>query len=225
MSQPNDPWAAATPVAAASPVQQYAPTPTPVLASIGGGISGAFGPAAGQSRLFTQRTAATSLFNKTHPLGTERTGIIGSVEEKQDRDMDAGLPKFWSLSKVGGATRNKAVTTDAIDAPTGQANQPIIVTHISLNTDYRLTAEEAMAISNGKTPRDITQDDGTRIEVVKGLDEKAFYEAIVDARARGIALPDENALTGKRLTVKRIGQKPNPGYQPSWVKAYRIDNA
>lgn len=212
MTQPvNDPWAAAS-AAPASVAAQASP-------AADNSIAGGFGAAAGGSLLFGQGPAAPALMNKTHPLGTERGGIITKMSDVQDKDFRSKLPKFFSRSKVDG----KGVTTDAIDGPTGQKNDPVMVTHIELDTDYRITEAECIA-----TERDVSyvgQDDGKRIEVVGGFDFKPFREAMEDARKRGINLATPADLIGKRLTVKRAAQKPNPGGNPSWIKAYRIDNA
>jgi len=210
----NDPWAAAS----------AAPTPpAPEQSAPQDAMAGAFGGAAGGSLLFSSGATAPALFNKTHPLGSERTGIITGMDDKQDQDFNTKTPKYWSLSKVGGEKRDKAITTDAIDQPTGKPNRPVMVTHISLDTGYRIT--EAECISTGRDVAYVGQDEGKRIEVVGGFDYAEFAKAMTEARARGINLASPADLIGKRLTKKRVGQKPNPGGNPSWVNAYRIDNA
>lgn len=216
MTQPvsNDPWAAAS----AAPAAVAAAAPASPLAD-------GYGPATGSSLLFNNAAAAPSLMNKTHPLGTERKGKIKSTVDKQDQDFNAKLPKYWSTSKVGGPQRNGAITTDAIDGPTGQANRPVMVTHITLETPYRMDAAECIAV--GRDVTFVQSDNGDRVEVVGGFDYKPFQEAMVDARARGIELNSAADLEGKFLTVRRAGQTPPKSGQgnPSWVKAYRIDNA
>lgn len=214
----NDPFAAAA-------AQQAEVTPAPVATepAPAGGMDAGFGGALGSSLLFAEGGAAPSLFNKTHFVGTERSGIIGGTEDRQDRDFNAKMPKYWSASKVGGEQKNRAITTDAIDGPTGQPNRPVMVTHITLATEYRMTSQEAITVGRDASYAD--SDDGQRVEVVGGLDFKAFREAMLDARKRGIALTSPADLIGKRLTVKRAGQKANPGGNPSWIKEYRIDAA
>lgn len=211
----NDPWAAASAAPAqVVTVEQSAPQDA---------MAGAFGAAAGGSLLFNSGPSAPSLFNKTHGLGTERGGIITKLEDKQDQDFNAKAPKYWSTSKVGGPKKNHAITLDPIDEPTGQKNRPVMVTHITLATDHRITEAECVA-----TERDVAyvgQDKGERVDVVGGFDYKPFAEAMEDARQRGINLSSPADLIGKRLTKKRVGQKPNPGGYPSWINAYRIDNA
>lgn len=220
-STTNDPFAAAQVEAAAS-------TPPPAAAPAGNqnsGMAGGFGGALGSSRLFETGGSVPALFNKTHFVGTERSGIITETKDQQDRDFNAKLPKFWSLSKVGGERKDKAVTTDPIDGPTGQPNQPVIVTHITLSTDYRVTAQESAAIGgdDARIASRVTDDDGTRVEVVGGFDYKPFRDAMLDARSRGVKLEGPADLVGLRLTVTRAAQKSNPGGNPSWIKTYRLD--
>lgn len=219
MTQPNDPWATAQ----AAPASAPSATPPAEQYATASALAGSFGPAAGGSMLFNSGPGAPSLFNKTHPLGTERSGIIKSLTDKQDIDFNSHAPKFWSASKTGGPQRNSAVTTDAIDPVTGQANEKVMTVHVELQTDYRITEAECIA-----TNRDVAyvgQDTGIRVEVIGGYDVKAFAEAMNEARARGINLSSPADLIGKRITKKRAAQKPNPGGNPSWINAYRIDNA
>lgn len=208
---------------AAAQVETSAPASTATAtAPEASGLDGAWGDE-GSSLLFSQGAASPALFNKTHFLGAERTGIITKTADQQDRDFNAKLPKYWSLSKVGGEQKNRAITTEAIDGPTGQPNRPVMVTHITLSTSYRMDAQEAAV--TGRDASFIESDNGERVEVVGGLDYKPFREAIADAVKRGVQLRGAADLIGKRLTVKRAGQKQNPGGNPSWVKTYRIDNA
>lgn len=212
MTQPNDPWATA----------QAAPaTPAPVQeATQPSALAGSYGPAAAGSMLFNAGPGAPSLFNKTHPLGSERGGIIVSLTDKQDVDFNSKAPKFWSASKTGGPQRNSAVTTDAIDPVTGAKNDPVMTVHVELQTDYRIT--EAECIATGRDVAYVGQDAGTRIEVIGGYDVKAFAEAMGKARAAGISLAGPQDLIGLRLDKKRTGQKPNPGGNPSWINTYRL---
>lgn len=169
-------------------------------------------PQAGPSRLFQQGGAAPSLFNKTHFLGTERTGIITKAPyDLQQQDFNEKKPKYWSTSKVGG----KAFTTDPIDAPTGQRNRPAMGTHIELDTTYRLDANECAAI--GRDPAAVQSDDGKRVYVAANKWEyEAFKKAILAAAKAGIPITKDEDLVGLRLTVKRARQQPNPGGNPSW---------
>lgn len=208
--QSNDPWATA----------QAAPASAPPATSDTSALAGSYGPAAAGSMLFNSGPGAPSLFNKTHPLGSERGGIIVSLTDKQDVDFNSKAPKFWSASKTGGPQRNSAVTTDAIDRVTGAKNEPVMTVHVELQTDYRIT--EAECVATGRDVAYVGQDTGTRVEVIGGYDVKAFAEAMTKARAAGVNLAGPQDLIGLRLDKKRIGQKPNPGGNPSWINAYRL---
>lgn len=214
MTQPNDPWAAAS----AAPPATSAPAPEQ------SGIDAGYGAATGSSLLFNAGVSAPSFFNKTHPLGTERSGIITGTKDVQDQDFNAKAPKYWSHSKTGGPKRNHAITLDAVDTTTGTPipNRPVMVTHVSLDTDYRITADECVA--TGRDVAYVGQDTGKRVDVIGGFDFEPFAKAMVEARSRGITLNDASDLVGKRYTKKRVAQKPNPGGYPSWINEYRIDD-
>lgn len=220
----NDPWAAASATPATTPAA-YAGAPAQSAQPAESPLAGAYGQAEGSSLLFNSAESVPALFNKTHLLGTERTGIIRATEDKQDQDYNAKLPKYWSASQTGGERRDRKITTDPIDPVLGVANRPVMVVHVRMETDYRVTESECLA--TGRDVSYVTRDAGTRVEVVGGFDLKAFAQAMEDARKRGITLAGPQDLVGKRLTVKRIGQTPPKSGQgnPSWVKSYRIDNA
>lgn len=214
----NDPWAAA----------QAAPAPAAVVpqaSPVAGGFPPPPAAPAGPGLLFERGNSAPALFNKTHFVGTERTGIITKPSDVQDKDYTTKRLKFWSNSRTGGPQGNGAITFDAFDAPTQTPNRKVMVTHIELDTEYRLTEQEAMAI--GRDIATIANDNGKRVEVVGGFDAKPFQDAMADAMARGIKLESYDDLVGLRLTVKRAGQAPPKGGQgnPSWIKTYRLDNA
>ena len=211
----TDPWAAAQ----AAPAQTAQPAQDGQAQSA---LAGSYQqPAAGPSRLFQAGSAAPSLFNKTHFLGTERTGIITKAPyDLQQQDFNEKKPKYWSLSKVGG----KAFTTDPIDAPTGQRNRPAMGTHVELDTTYRLDANECAAIN--RDPSQVQTDDGKRVYVASNKWEyDAFKKAIAAAVAAGIPIVDDESLVGLRLTVKRARQQPNPGGNPSWDPDITITRA
>lgn len=217
MTQPiqNDPWAAAA-SPQAQPAQFDAQRQEPASS-----LAASYTPAPGSASLLFAGGAAPSLFNKTHPLGTVRTGIITKAPyDRHDQDFNAKLPKYWSTSRVNG----KATTTDAIDVPTGQPNRPVMSTHIELDTDYCMDVNECVAVS-----RDVAfaqQDDGKRVFVVTGKQGfQAFREAIGQAIATGVSITKDEDLVGLRLTVKRVGQTPNPGGNPSWVIAVKLERA
>lgn len=213
---PNDPWAAA-----AAPQVQPTQSGQGHQPPTGNGgqeqassLAGSYAaPAAGPSLLFSQGGVAPSLFNKTHFLGAERTGIITKAPyDRQDQDFSAKVLKYWSTSKVDG----KATTTDPIDGPTGTPNRPVMSTHIELSTDYRMSAQECAAI--GRDVAFVGQDDGSRVFVVTGKQGfEAFRKAIGDAIASGVSITKDEDLVGLRLMVKRVSQTPNVKGNPSWV--------
>lgn len=206
-STTNDPWAAAQVAQPAQPEAQ--------AGQQGSSLAGNYAqPEPGPSRLFAPAGAAPSLFNKTHYLGTERTGIITKAPfDQQQQDFNEKKPKYWSTSKVGG----KAFTTDPKDAPTGQDNRPALGTHIELATDYRMTVQEIQAVGGNRDVSFANTDDGKRVYVASNKYEyDAFRKAISAAIAAGIPITKDEDLIDLRLTVKRARQQPNPGGNPSW---------
>ena len=226
MTQPvNDPWAAAsaTPPPAAPAPAYTAPAGSSLLAD-------AYEAPEGESILFGGTAGAPSLFNKTHFVGTERTGIITGLTDKQDMDVSTRSPKFWSASKTGGERGNSAVTTDPVDKITGERNKPVMSAHLALDTAYRLTEQEAMAVNPnrdaGEAGEAVASDDGSRVLVIRGgAHLKAFKKAMGDAARNGIRITGPAALNGLRITAKRVGQTPNVIGNPSWVMEYRIERA
>lgn len=212
-STTSDPWAAAQ---SAGAQQQNA---APQAGQQESPLAGAFAPSGQGTALFGQGSLAPSLFNKTHFLGTERRGrIVKAPYEQQGRDFNTKLPKFWSQSKKDG----KAVTTDAVDHLTGQPNRPVMDVMVELETEYGpLSAQECMAV--GRDPNTQTGD-SKRVFAVSGKDSLTkFREAIAKFnQANPGALKSEADLVGKLLTVKRVGQVPNPGGNPSWVHEITI---
>lgn len=215
----NDPWAAA---AASSPNADTPATASqPAQPAQGGQAAYAGAFAGGGNRLFNAGSVAPSLFNKTHGVGTKLRGKILDIQDRQDVDFDSKAPKFFSRSKVNG----KAVTTDPIDGPTGEKNEPVMTTHITLQTDYKMTPQECDAVNRSRDF--IAQDDGTRVLVVGGKQPtKAFFDAIQAANAQGMGLTGYDSLKGKYVDAARAGQEPIPGRaNKSWVMAFKISNA
>lgn len=216
----EDPWAAAA--ARHDDPMTNGDTPTSASQPAQGGqgaLAGAF--AGGGNRLFNAGSVAPSLFNKTHGVGTALTGIVTDIQDRQDVDFDSKAPKFFSRSKVNG----KAVTTNPIDGPTGEKNEPVMTTHITLKTDYKMTPQECDAVN--RSHDFIGQDDGTRVLVVGGKQPtKAFFDAIQVANGAGLGLTGYDSLKGKRIFAKRAGQEPIPGRaNKSWVMEFVIRNA
>jgi hypothetical protein len=172
-----------------------------------------------ESQLFAGGVVSyPSLFNKTHALGTERTGIITRVTDVHSRTYSTEGPgelKYWQEGEKGPVTR-------AVNHLTGKPNRPVLDTHFELDTEYRLSAAEAAAI--GRRPEDVEQDEGKRVFAAGGFDIKAVKEALArDAGPLGITKTAD--LIGKRITVKRAGQHPNPGGNPSWVLEVKFSRA
>ncbi len=212
----NDQWAAGAVQTAQQTAQQ--PQDTSGQDGQGGALAGAFASGQGGTALFQQGGLAPSLFNKTHFVGTERKGKITKAPYEQhsvDR-FNGNTPKYWSLSKVGGPQRNHAITTDAIDGPTGKPNRPVMDIMIELDTEYGpLSEQECLAI-----PREYPAQagDSRRVFVVSGKDSlDKFRKAIAAFNAQNPgALKSEEDLVGLTLTVKRAGQVP-VGANKSWV--------
>jgi hypothetical protein len=197
-----DPWASASATTGAA--TQTAPAQ---------GESQLAGDMPGQeqeSQLFGGGVSYPSLFNKTHLLGAVRTGIITKVTDVQARTYSTDGPgelKYWQEGE------SKPVTT-AVNPATGKQNRPVMDTHFELDTTYRITAPECAAIN--RDPSYVEKDEGRRVFAAGGFDLKATREALArDAGALGIHKTAD--LIGKRITVKRAGQKPNPGGNPSWI--------
>lgn len=211
----NDPWAAA-----AMPQGNIATPPASADESGQSLLSEGFVAETG-SLLFRQGKAAPSLFNKTHFVGEVRTGIISDVpKDVQDKDFDSRSPKYFSRSKVG--VPIPAITTDPIDKPTGQPNDKVMVVNIPMQTEYRMDARECGAV--GRDPSFVSEDDGSRVEIIGGRDLPAFQKAMQEAAERGIRITKYEDLKGKRLTSKRAGQVP-AGNGKAWVREFKIENA
>lgn len=230
-STTQDPWAAAS-MRTAPAASQQAPTQgeqMPQQDGQGGNLGGAFAPAGGGTALFSQGSVAPSLFNKTHPLGTVRKGVISKAPyEQQSRDFNSKLPKYWSFSRCGGEQKNRAVTTDEIDPPTGKHNRPVMDTMVELDTEYGPLSEQEM-IAVGRQPGQ--EGDGKRVFAVSGKDTLEKFRAAIfafneTAKANGQPLLTcEEDLVGLTLFVKRSGQKPNPNGQPSWVHEIHLSRS
>lgn len=208
----TDPWAAA----AMPPATQQASASSPVDDGTSGtsALAGAYAPAdAGPSLLFGGGSLAPSLFNKTHGLNVWRYGVISKPPyNQQSRDFNTKQPKFWSASKENG----KATTTNAVDPITRQQNRPVIDVLVEMTTEYTMDKNEAVAV--GRDPNSIGDDDGKRVFAVSGKESMdAFKKAIGEAIAAGVTITGDKDLEGLKFAARRIGQKPNPGGNPSWL--------
>lgn len=181
-----------------------------------------------ESQLFSGQGGASfpSLFNKTHYLGTERTGIVTSVRDAHSRFYSTDGPgslKYWENTTSG--QKGSKPTPDAVSKINGKPNTPILDTLITVKTDYRMDAQECAAI--GRKPEFIADDDGTRVFAAGGFDLKVVREALIAYNDANAATPlRKNAdLVGKRITVVRASQRQNPGGNPSWNLTVKFDNA
>lgn len=198
----EDPWAAAN-------------AQTQGAAPVGQGDSQAFaGGGDAESQLFSSGSVAPSLFNKTHLLGTERTGIITKAPyDRQKVDYNTKKPLFW------GPAGGKPVP-EHVDSATGQPNRPVMDTFLELSTDYTMSAAEAAA-----TGRETAFEGTERVFVAGGFDLKELRKAMGAAVAGGMKLQSGADMVGKRLTVKRVSQKANPGGNPSWILEIKLSAA
>jgi ribosomal protein S16 len=199
----SDPWAAA----------QSASSPASTAPAGESQLADSYGQE--ESQLFSGggEGAGPSLFNKTHPVGTERTGII--VKPPYDRHSTnmKGELKYWQQGE-------KQPVTNAVNPATGQPNRPVMDTVIVLDTEYQMDAAEAAALG-----REAPYEGGQRSDTIS-KDMKLVMEAIADAVKRGVQITKGADMVGKRYTKKRVSQKPNPhGGDPIKEHSYRIDNA
>lgn len=132
-----------------------------------------------------------SLWNKTHGVGTERTGIILQPPKDIPSFMykaggGRGAAKYWLDGKP---------TDKSVHPTTGVALDRVYDTLFVLQTDYRLTPEELLK-------SEMDEDDGKRGWFAGGEDLKAIKAAI-----RSAGVKNREALVGMRLTGTRTGQK------------------
>ncbi len=161
------------------------------------------------SRVFSGGGGGPTLMNRSHPVGTERTGIIITpLYDQQRTKMGTGDLLFWKNGKPSTLAEG------------GDPKDPVKDTVIELDTEYVMDAAEATALQ-----REEPYEGGERRDFI-GKEMKAFMSAVKDARRRGIQLSSDEDFVGKRYTVKRVSTKPNPhGGDPIKVHAFRIDNA
>lgn len=196
MTEPN-----AFAAAAAQAAQVGAPA---LAADTSGNLTASF--AGEQSQLFSGPVLPPSLLNKTHGLGTVRVGkIIQPPYDVQARDFNTKQPKFYLATP---AADGKKVGNVPIDPTTGKANNPVKDTVIVLDTAYRFDAAECVAV--GRDPN--MPDDGKRAFYASGAELKQLKSEI-----GRLKVPSAEDMVGMTFTVERIGQKPNPGGNPSWI--------
>ncbi len=164
-----------------------------------------------QSQLFGGPAGSPSLFNKTHLLGSKRRGVV--TKEPYDRqkiDFNTKQPLFWPRIDHPAAEKRKPVSI----ADGGDPQQPVMDTFIEMDTEYGdQTPAEAAA-----TGRSEPYEGSERTLVVGGADLKALKKALSEA-APGVVKP---GLVGNTIEGRRVGQKPNPGGNPSWITEFTI---
>jgi len=144
---------------------------------------------AGYDPLFGGEKLA-SLWNKSHGVGTTRTGII--LQPPKD------IPSF--MYKAGGGRGDAKYWLDGkptkltVHPTTGVALDRVYDTLFVVQTDYRMTPEELLK-------SEMDEDEGKRGWFAGGEDLKAIKAAI---RASGVK--NREALVGMRLTGTRTGQ-------------------
>ena len=145
-----------------------------------------------------------ALFDKTHDVGTSRTGIITEPPKpKQSRFYAAGGKgdlKYWGDD-------NKP-TSEARDRD-GKPRKPVLDEVFVLQTEYRLTKAQL-------DKRDMDEDPGLRGVFAGGDQLRAIKTAIRKARVKNRA-----ALVGMRLTLTRTGQKQVGDYE-GWTWAAEL---
>lgn len=170
-----------------------------------------------ESQLFGGGSVAPSLANKTHRIGSERTGIITRAPyDRQKVDYNTKKPLFWpkaESSEKGPIPLDKG----------GDPKRPVMDTFFEVMTDYVMDASEAT-----ETGRSEPHEGGERVFVAGGHTLKTTRKAMETYNTT--ALPSQKIakgadLIGKRLTYRRVGQKPNPGGTPSWVEEITITKA
>lgn len=131
-----------------------------------------------------------SLFNKTHGVGTERSGIIVKRPEKRQarffKEGGTGALKFWGND-------GKPTADDT--------GKPVWDEVFVLDTDYRMTAAEL-------EEAEMDEDNGQRGVFAGGDMLRAIKEAIKKAKAR-----NRDQLVGARLTLKRTGKVQKGDYK------------
>lgn len=191
-----------------NPVQQAYAQAQPVQAQdTSGNLTDAF---TDKSQLFGGPTMAPSLVNKTHGLGSVRYGVIKAAPyDVQARDFNTKEPKFFLKTPVNVNGKIHKVGPIAVDPTTGQPNDKVLDTVIPLDTEYRFTEAESAAVGRDHS----IPDDGERAFYLSGDTLKQFKSEM--RRIGGISSTED--LVGLKFMVERVGQKPNPGGNPSWV--------
>ena len=158
-------------------------------------------PPDGAERALFGGGSLPSMFNKTHGIGDEVTGIVSAAAtQRHSRTYvqdGVGDLKYWS-------ERERKPVTDSFDAVTQKQNNPLYDTVVPMSTDYRDPAKP--------------EDDGARAFYLSSNDLKAFRAAIGVAK-----LTSMGQLVGMRVTGKRTGQVPTGKGNAAWTYAFKIE--
>lgn len=207
----TDPWQAAHNAQAQS---NGTPPPSVPQTEAATGLAGAY--ADQPSGIFAgSGGAGPSLMNKTHPVGTSRTGIVAKPPYLRQSTNQKGEPKFWQQGS------NQPVT-NAVDAA-GQPNRKVMDTIVELDTEYQMDAQEAAMLN-----REAPFEGGRRSITLAGDKLKAFIKAVQAYNASHPTAPitGDPDMVGKRVTETRVATKPNPnGGDPIKIHEYQIADA
>lgn len=145
-----------------------------------------------------------SLFNKTHGIGTELSGIIVKApEDRQSRffkEGGVGALKFWGTD---------GKPTESATGPNGKDLRPIMDTVFVLDTELRMNPAELDEAG-------MDEDSGQRGVFAGGDQLRAIKGAIKESGARKRA-----DLIGARLTLKRTGKTQKGDYK-GWTWGAKI---
>lgn len=218
MTQPNDPWAAAT------------AGPAPSADASASSLSEGYAPEPGkQSSLFGPTFESfPSLFTQAHVPGTEFKGkITGAPRDVQSTchpskapDKVSRLKEFWVTDPTTG---KRAPGLAPVDPRTGKANDPVMNTVVTIQTDQRDPSVDG--------------DDGRRSWFIQGSakapaghktgdpvasSKRAMLDAIILAGAAGISITKDEDLKDLTLSVRRV-ERVQPGVSTSpWKWQARI---
>lgn len=140
-----------------------------------------------------------SLFDKTHDVGSSRTGVITKAPEgRQSRffaEGSVGALKYWG--EDGKPTEEKR-------APDGTELKPCMDEVFVLQTDYVAPKHKLEELG-------LDEDSGLRGVFASGKQLTAIRQAIRDAKVK-----NRDALVGMTLTLTRTGRVP-AGQFKAWT--------
>lgn len=144
-----------------------------------------------------------SLFNRTHGAGTVRGGEIIDVKDVHSREFTReegpGELRYWEDGNSGKGVRP---VTYPVSKITGKPNRPVMDTHLTLKTDYRLSPEEIGALK--RDPDDAKSDNGDRVFVINNLRDAQEAIATWNKDNPGKAITSPAELIGRKIEVKRM---------------------